>query len=178
MKLAQIPKIYTMANAAQANKEQAVNSEQKKDQSKGNKMKRKTNTKKRRKEKEEKEKKNVESRKQQSTNWKAIQIKLRGCAASLFKRVCECTRVCVCVCLCICVGVGCAFVGYIIYKRPSGALIMWHKISKWHSFIHKVNNVAKCLTMSSLTLSPSLPVSLSFPLSCGKMHKTDQHEGP
>lgn len=46
MKLAQIPKIYTMANAAQANKEQAVNSEQKKDQSKGNKMKRKTNTKK------------------------------------------------------------------------------------------------------------------------------------
>lgn len=157
MKLAQIPKIYTMANAAQANKEQAVNSEQKKDQSKGNKMKRKTNTKKRR-----KEKKNIESRKQQSTNWKAIQIKLRGCAASLFKRVCECTRVCVCVCLCICVGVECAFVGYIIYKRPSGALIMWHKISKWHSFIHKVNNVAKCLTMSSLTLSPSLPVSLSL----------------
>lgn len=50
MKLAQIPKIYTMANAAQANKEQAVNSEQKKDQSKGNKMKRKTNTKKKKKE--------------------------------------------------------------------------------------------------------------------------------
>lgn len=96
-----------MANAAQANKEQAVNTKKdQKEQRKRNKMERKTKHKK----KKVKKKKNVESRKQQSANWKAIQIKLRGCAASLFKRVCECVRVCVCVCLRIC-GCGVRFCG-------------------------------------------------------------------
>jgi len=43
-------------------------------------------------------------------------------------------RVCVCELEC-----------FIIYKRPSGALIMWHKISKCHSFVYKVNSVGKCI---------------------------------
>lgn len=99
-----------------------------------------------------------------------------------------CVYVCVCwladIYMCVCV---CAFVGYIIYKRPSGVLIMWHKISKCHSVYTQSKQRAKMpdnapsstYLPQSLSIAPPPPLpslSLSLVLLCvWKMHKSDQH---
>lgn len=132
--------------------------------------------------------------KKRKIKWKGKHKKAKSSRAQIekpYKSNCVggsmCVAVCASGCACVCV---CAFVGYIIYKRPSGVLIMWHKISKCHSVYTQSKQRAQMpdnapsstsisfLSITPHPLSPSISFCLWFCFVCGKCIKLTSTQWP